>query len=324
MPDQNENSLIQYYLNLSIFATEFSSIFLIIDHCLLKRGAFMKLAVNYSDNLMTLLDQDPGLPVDYIKVPTIPFPDCWLQFEQGKTRRKLLPHLSQPGVIALGRTDPGEQFNPGMIQQILHQTNPPHLSTHLEARVDYFQEYQEYQHHNHPHIREILREHFLKAIARVKETIAIPLVVENFPYYTWWRHFKTGSEPEFLTEICKAGDCGFLLDIAHARCTAWYFKIDVKEYLDALPLNRLCEIHLAGTQIRQPEGFRDTHTLIDETDYELLQYVLQKSSPHIITIEYGGMPERIMGINGEFEPISRNDITELITTITRVAAMIKG
>lgn len=284
----------------------------------------MELAVNYSDKLMTLLDQNPGLPVDYIKVPTIPFPDCWPQFDRGKTRRKLLPHPSQPGIMALGRTNPNEQFNPIMVQEILQQTNPPYLSTHVEARVDYFPEYREYQHQNHPRIQGVLREHFLKAFTRVKETINVPLVIENFPYYTWWRHFKTGSEPQFLKELCERGDCGFLLDIAHARCSAWHFKMNVKDYLDALPLHRLREIHLAGTQVRPSEGLRDTHTVIDETDYEMLRYLLKKSDPRIITIEYGGMPERIMGINGEYEPISRNNITELSTTITRVAEIIKG
>lgn len=284
----------------------------------------MELAVNCSDILMTLLDQDPGLPVDYIKVPTIPFPECWLQFDKGETRRQLLPHLAQPGVIALGRTAPDEQFNHTIIQQILQRTDPPYLSTHVEAPLDCFPEYREYQHQNHPFIQRVLQEHFLKAIAKVKENINVPLVIENFPYYTWWRHFKTGSEPQFLTELCEIGDCGFLLDIAHARCTAWHNKMDVTAYINALPLYRLREIHLAGTQFRQLEGLRDTHTVIDETDYKILQYILKKSDPRIITIEYGGMPERIRSLNGEYEPISRNNIAELTAIIGRVAGIIKG
>jgi uncharacterized protein (UPF0276 family) len=284
----------------------------------------MEFAVNFSDILMMLLDQDPGLPVDYIKVPTIPFPGCRFQFDRGETKRKLLPHLAQSGVISLGRTDPDEQFNSVLIHQILQRTNPPYLSTHLEARWDDFPEYRDYQHQNHPLIQGVLREHFLKAIARVKASIHIPLVIENFPYYHWGRHFKTCTEPEFLTELCEEGDCGFLLDIAHARCSAWNFTMDVKDYFNALPLNRLREIHLGGTKVRPAEGLRDTHTVMDETDYEMLQYLLLKSNPRIITIEYGGMPERILGLTGEYEPISRNNITELAIMIQRVRAIIKN
>ena len=284
----------------------------------------MELAVNYSDHLMTLLDQDPGLPVDYIKAPTIPFPECWLQFERGGTRRKLLPHPSQPGVLALGRTDPDEQFNFELIQKILQRTHPPYLSTHVEARVDYFPEYREYQHQHHPRIQSILLEHFLQTVNRFKETVNIPLVVENFPYYTWWRHYVTGSKPQFLSELCEMGDLGFLLDTAHARCTAWHLQMDLNDYLNALPLHRVREIHLAGTRMRPLEGLRDTHTVIEEIDYEILWYLLGKTNPQIITIEYGGMLERIRGINGEYGPISRNDINELMTAINRVAEMIKS
>lgn len=282
----------------------------------------MKLAVNYSDILLELLTQNPELPVDYIKVPTIPFPECWIQFDQGEIRRKLLPHLAQAGIIALGRTNPDEQFNRALIDRVLKRTNPPYLSTHFEARLDCFPEYREYQHQNHPGLRRVLRDHFLKAIATVKDSINIPLVLENFPYYFWWQHYKTASEPEFLAEICAAGDCGFLLDIAHARCSSWHFEIDLKTYLDALPLHRLREIHLAGTQIRPGEGLRDSHTAIDATDYHTLEYLLQKAEPQIVTIEYGGMPEKIMNINGGFEPISRNNPTELSEMIAEVAARI--
>lgn len=282
----------------------------------------MKFAVNYSDILMELLAENPELPVDYIKVPTIPFPGCWLQFDRGETKRAILPHLAQPGVIALGRTAPEEQFNPELVDQVLQRTHPPHLSTHVEARVDCFPEYREYHHQAHPVIRQVLREHFLQAIATVKAHIGIPLVLENFPYYSWWRHYKTGSEPEFVSEICAAGDCGFLLDIAHARCSAWHYEMDLKTYLSGLPLHRLREIHLAGTQLRLLEGLRDTHGRIDETDYATLEYLLQHSAPQIVTLEYGGMPERLLNFNGEFEPISRNNKTELQEMIAKITALI--
>jgi hypothetical protein len=58
----------------------------------------MKLAVNYSQALMTLFDHDPGIPVDYIKVPTIPFPECWSQFDEGEKRRTFYWILPTPGV----------------------------------------------------------------------------------------------------------------------------------------------------------------------------------------------------------------------------------
>lgn len=71
----------------------------------------MKLAVNFSQALLSLFAEDPDLPVDLVKVPTIPFPECFSQFDHGRVFRKLLPHPAQPGVISLGHPSPKEQFN---------------------------------------------------------------------------------------------------------------------------------------------------------------------------------------------------------------------
>jgi uncharacterized protein (UPF0276 family) len=93
-------------------------------------------------------------------------------------------------------------------------------------------------------------------------------------------------------------------------------------YLNALPLHRIREIHLAGTQERPNEGLRDTHAMIHQTDYQLLEYLLRKTGPEIVTVEYGGMPDQIRNIHGEYEPISRNNTEELLEIITRVSGMI--
>ena len=152
----------------------------------------MKLAVNYSDMLISLLEKNPRLSVDYLKVPTRPFPDCWDQFDYGLrnlARRsranqfQLLPHIAQVGVLALGHPQPEQRFDPPTLERILSLTNPPYLSTHLEARVEYFPEVKEYQHQNHPRVRRILTEHFGRVIREFTEYLQIPVVVENFPYY---------------------------------------------------------------------------------------------------------------------------------------------
>ncbi len=282
----------------------------------------MKLAVNYSQALMDLFVRDPGMPVDYVKVPTIPFPECWPQFDKGEKRRRLLPHLAQPGIISLGRSDPGEQYNRTLVDQVLKRTNPPYLSTHVEARISFFPEFTKYHHHHEPVIHQVLIEHFQRAIAIVKENIQIPLVLENFPYYTWWQHYVTGSVPCFLVELCETANCDFLLDIAHARCSAWHLGVDIILYLKTLPLHRVREIHLAGTLERPGEGLRDTHAMIDQIDYELLEYLLRKTDPEIVTIEYGGLPDQIKNLHDEYEPISRNNAAELLEIIARVSGMI--
>jgi uncharacterized protein (UPF0276 family) len=284
----------------------------------------MKLAVNYSEILISVLEKNPGITIDYLKVPTRPFPECWDQFDCGLRNHdkfQLLPHIAQIGILALGRPEAEERLNRQTLERILSLTHPPYLSTHLEARTEYFPEIMEYQHQNHFSVRRTLTNHFNRAVQECKEVLGIPLVLENFPYYPWWRHFRYGSEPEFITEICETNDCGFLLDIAHARCSARHFNLDLLEYIEALPLHRLREIHLAGVRERA-EGLRDTHTALTEEDYQLAEYLLQKTTPEIITIEYGGLLDRIWNVKGEHEPISRNCPRELETILIRVGTMI--
>jgi uncharacterized protein (UPF0276 family) len=281
----------------------------------------MKLAVNFSEALLQLLQKTPGLTVDYIKVPLCPFPAGFSQFETGEKYGRLLPHLAQPGVLALGHNLPNQRFDGELVREIIRRTDPPYLSTHMEARTEYFPEYTQYQHRNHPGLHQALKERFLTAIAMVKVKTGIPLLLENFPYYTMLVHYRAGSEPDFISELCEAGDCGFLLDIAHARCSAWHMGREVESYIKALPLSRLREIHLAGAR-QESYGLRDTHTELEENDYFLLEKVLNQATPEIVTIEYGGMPERIQRLDGVFEPIRRNNPVELERMIRRVREII--
>jgi uncharacterized protein (UPF0276 family) len=284
----------------------------------------MKIAVNYSKALVSLLARVPGLPIDYVKGPTSPFPGCWYQFEDPEINFPRLPHLAQLGVIFLGHPDPAQRFNLETVMRVLQCTKPPYLSTHLEAKVDFFPDIQTYQHENHLVVRKTLRSHFLTAICEVKDKVNLPLVLENFPYYSWWKHFRWGSEPEFIKDICHQSDSGFLLDIAHARCSAWHMHRDLLDYIQALPLDRLREIHLGGVLERPLEGLRDTHTPLIEDDYRLLDFLLSKIRPDMITIEYGGLPDKLMNLKQEYEPLARNSPAELETMIYRVHSIMKA
>ncbi len=282
----------------------------------------MKLAVNFSNALLDLLNENPDLPIDYIKVPTEPLPDSFSQFEKGRAFRKLLPHPAQPGVIALGHSSPLERFNREMVAKIIDLTKPDYLSTHLEAKLVFFPSFKKEQHQFHPGLKKEMLNRFLEGIDLVKRATGLPLLLENFPYYSWWIHFKLGSDPAFITEVCEAGDCGFLLDIAHARCSAWYFGIPLEQYIEMLPLHRLVEIHLAGT-CHRVEGIRDSHTKLTDDDYQLFKFVLKKTDPKIVTIEYGGLPDRIMNQAGSYEPIRRNDPRELHEMIYKVISLLE-
>jgi uncharacterized protein (UPF0276 family) len=54
------------------------------------------------------------------------------------------------------------------------------------------------------------------------------------------------SEPEFLSRLCDAADCGLVLDVNNAYVNAQNFGFDVDEWMDDAPLERVVQIHVAG------------------------------------------------------------------------------
>ena len=106
------------------------------------------------------------------------------------------------------------------------------------------------------------------------------------------RHdFGDCMKPDFIAEVLNGADAGFLLDISHAYATAKVIGMDFYEYLNRLPLHRVYEIHINGW-IEQGEDLM-AHTKINDIGYEALEYVLTKTKPSIVTLEYGRDTDRL-------------------------------
>ena len=98
-------------------------------------------------------------------------------------------------------------------------------------------------------------------------------------------------DPDFICETVREADADFLLDISHAYGSALALGMDVREYIGRLPLERLCEIHINGW-IHDARGMM-AHVKIYEAGYRLLEEVLSRSRPRIVTLEYGRGDDRL-------------------------------
>ena len=286
----------------------------------------MKLAANYSKPLLQLLNQDRNLPVDYIKVPVSPFPFCWGQFKKGHKYRDLLPHPSQSGILAIGHHDIKKRFNLRIVHRIIHETNPPFLSTNIQAKINHFPGFESYQHEYNPDLEMAIKKRLNETISMIKHQIKIPLILENYPYYSWvGRNIKLGAEPAFISELCETTDCGFLLDIPHAKVSSRNMNRDVFAYISRLPLGRLMEIHISGAKNAPGVGVWDSNTVLEEEDYQILEFVLRHAGPKIVTIEYGGYPDfQYDPRNRRIAHCLRNSSSELLEMINRISLMIKS
>lgn len=92
--------------------------------------------------------------------------------------------------------------------------------------------------------REMLARYIAHAQA-LQQALGLPLVMEQIPRYFRIDLDEMG-EGEFLREFFAATGAGFLLDIAHAWLGARYQAQPVRDYLTALPLHQVTELHIAG------------------------------------------------------------------------------
>lgn len=125
---------------------------------------------------------------------------------------------------------------------------------------------------------------YIQQVRRLACSIQVPVVLENtepLPFDGYDFEVRT----ERITHVLEGAECGFVLDIAHARVSAAVLGVDVYKYLADLPLNRLVQIHVSGPRMRDGR-LVDAHESLQDTDYALLDFVLERTQPQVVTLEY--------------------------------------
>ena len=112
----------------------------------------------------------------------------------------------------------------------------------------------------------------------------LPLLIENMPALPTHKYaFET--QIENIVDILAVTGASLLLDIAHARVVASVFDLDVRHYIESLPLGKVRQIHISGPRVKHGYLY-DAHEDLQEEDYQLLQWVLSQSKPEVVTLEY--------------------------------------
>lgn len=115
----------------------------------------------------------------------------------------------------------------------------------------------------------------------------VTVIIENMPYRGEGGPRQLLSQPSTVRELCSRADVDLLLDVAHARVAAAGLGIPVHRYLEALPLDRAWELHVNGPRVVNGV-LTDRHEELTDVDYELISWLVQRSHPAQVTLEYGG------------------------------------
>jgi len=128
-------------------------------------------------------------------------------------------------------------------------------------------------------------EHVVPRVREVMARVGRPFLLENPSYYA---HMPGGTQQEatFLRHVVEQADCGLLLDVNNVFVNAQNHAYDPRAFIDALPLERVVQIHLAG-HTRYPDVLIDTHVGPVPGDvWSLYRYVLERTGPVSTLIEW--------------------------------------
>lgn len=108
-------------------------------------------------------------------------------------------------------------------------------------------------------------------IQHIQELLGRKIALENISYY----HQYQGNIPEieFINAVLEQADCNMLLDINNVYVNSQNHHYDPYTFINSLPAERICYLHIAG-HYRQPNNkILDTHgrPVCDEV-WNLLAY----------------------------------------------------
>lgn len=134
-----------------------------------------------------------------------------------------------------------------------------------------------------PYTEEALN-HVIGRVIQVQERLGRRILLENVSSYVTFTHSAV-PEWEFLAEVARRADCLILLDVNNIYVSAFNHEFDPLAYLEAIPAERVRQIHLAGHQNNE-SYIVDTHDhpVIDPV-WSLYDAAIEKFGPVATMIE---------------------------------------
>ena len=269
------------------------------------------LGANGTEAMTALLATGKEPPVDYMKVG----PFMGIEAIRALSRTyPLMLHLddSLSGHVPL----PGDLV--ARLQDLVRLTGTPWTSEHLgfgvaEITLD---ESLQVQALSLGLERDVARANIVRNAGALRAALPVPLLLENVPLYPNVVH-RHITRPAFIREVLDLTGCDLLLDLAHARVTSSLLGMTPEAYLEALPLERVREIHLSGprpirtlpparqkllqdnartvaSELAFDDGWLvDVHDTMTKVDYGLLAWTLARCRPLAISLEYYRVPDRL-------------------------------
>lgn len=206
--------------------------------------------ITYSAAIAPLLDRCPDL-FDVVEVepqtlwtraggeePSFRIEEAVVEYLEQLPGQKLIHSVGTP----VGGTIAPEPAQLELLDAMVERFQAPWLSDHLsynqtpEFATGFFLP---------PRQTQSGVEAVTKSISVLQQAVGVPILVETGVNYLRPRTDEI-PDGEFVTAVVESADCGLLLDMHNVFTNALNGRQPVDEFVGALPLERVREIHLAG------------------------------------------------------------------------------
>jgi hypothetical protein len=243
----------------------------------------MLFGLNYSPQAARLLQQGQ-IAIDRFKCP--PWPDL---VDEARGFAPVYVHFDL--VVGSGRA---AETDWASIDHFLHLTETPCVNVHLAPRYSNFPGSSE-------QLTDAARADIIDTMIRdvalfAEHYGAERIMVENIPYRADGSDARPCVEPDVFRAVLESTGARMLFDISHARIAAHHLGMDAHAYIDALPLERVQELHITG--IHTLDGVLTDHLDLQAEDWDYFDWVMGKiargacARPWIGSFEYGGVTDR--------------------------------
>ncbi|HEV8593166.1 MAG TPA: DUF692 family protein, partial [Pyrinomonadaceae bacterium] len=146
------------------------------------------------------------------------------------------------------------------------------------------------------------------AIRNYRSQIKLPFAFETGVNYLSPKAFEM-DDGDFVAKIAEAADCHILLDVHNILANQKNGRQSVKDFVSQLPIERICEIHVAGG-FEYKNCYLDAHSGVSSDElFGVLEWVVRRT-PSLKAIVFEMLPEYVeefskLQIRRQFEEMQR-------------------
>ena len=123
-----------------------------------------------------------------------------------------------------------------------------------------------------------------KRINFIKEQFDGIIAVENLNKFFSDAYCHV-CEPDFIKEFVEKNNIALVLDIGHAEISAYNIGMNVLDYIEHLPLDKIVEIHISKAGMVNGVML-DCHEKPDVSTYRILHHIMDMCEPQYLVVEY--------------------------------------